>query len=98
MDYQTTECDAYFAAIAESYDRLQPILSPPYSKGLEMIVDLIPFDPNVTFKSVERGCGTAEPTARVLERFPPGGLYCPIRPRGRGVPPVAGTTCPLNPS
>ena len=50
MDYQTTECDAYFVAVAESYDRLQPILSPPYSKGLEMIVDLIPFDPNDTFK------------------------------------------------
>lgn len=70
MDYQQTESGEYFAAVAESYDRLQPILSPPYSKGLEMMVDLIPFDPNDTFKFVELGCGTAEPTARVLERFP----------------------------
>ena len=70
MDYQPTESGDYFAAVAESYDRLQPILSPPYSKGLEMMVDLIPFDPNDTFKFVELGCGTAEPTARVLERFP----------------------------
>lgn len=70
MDYQPTESGEYFAAVAESYDRLQPILSPPYSKGLEMMVDLIPFDPNDTFKFVELGCGTAEPTARVLERFP----------------------------
>ena len=67
---QPTESGEYFAAVAESYDRLQPILSPPYSKGLEMMVDLVPFDPNDTFKFVELGCGTAEPTARVLERFP----------------------------
>lgn len=70
MDYPTNECGDYFAAVAESYDRLQPILSPPYSKGLEMMVDLIPFDPDDGFRFVELGCGTAEPTARVLERFP----------------------------
>ena len=68
-------CDAsrkgfsYFAEIAESYDRVQAVLSPPYERGLEMIVELIPFDPDARFDFVDLGCGTAEPTARVLERF-----------------------------
>jgi len=35
-----------------------------------MIVDLIPFEPDDTFEFVELGCGTAEPTVRVLEYFP----------------------------
>ncbi len=65
-----TEDDRYFAAVAESYDRLQPVLSPPYEKGLEMIVDLIPFDPEETFKLVDIGSGTAEPALRVLQHFP----------------------------
>lgn len=68
MDSSSSEC-SYFAAVAESYDRLQPVLSPPYSKGLDMLVDLIPFDPDDTFEFVELGCGTAEPTLRVLESF-----------------------------
>jgi hypothetical protein len=34
--------DTYFGNVADSYDRLQPILSPPYSKGLDMLVELIP--------------------------------------------------------
>ncbi len=65
-----TEDDRYFAAVAESYDRLQPVLSPPYEKGLEMIVDLIPFDPEAAFEFVDLGCGTAEPALRVLQHFP----------------------------
>jgi len=65
-----TEDDRYFAAVAESYDRLQPVLSPPYEKGLGMIVDLIPFDPEETFEFVDLGCGTAEPALRVLQHFP----------------------------
>ncbi len=69
MDSSSFECCSYFATVADSYDRLQPILSPPYSKGLDMIVDLIPFDPDDIFEFVELGCGTAEPTARVLEHF-----------------------------
>ena len=69
MDYSSKECCGYFATVAESYDRLQPILSPPYSKGLDMIVDLIPFYPNDPFEFVELGCGTAEPTVRILEHF-----------------------------
>ena len=60
----------YFGTVAKSYDRLQPVLSPPYSKGLDMLVDLIPFDPDDPFEFVELGCGTAEPTLRVLESFP----------------------------
>ena len=59
----------YFATIADSYDRLQPVLSPPYGKGLDMIVDLIPFDADDAFEFVDLGCGTAEPTVRVLEHF-----------------------------
>ena len=60
---------SYFAEIAGSYDRVQPVLSPPYEKGIEMIVDLIPFGTDDPFEFVDLGCGTAEPTARVLDRF-----------------------------
>lgn len=60
---------SYFAEIAGSYDRVQSVLSPPYARGLEMIVELVPFDPDEPFDFVDLGCGTAEPTARVLERF-----------------------------
>ncbi len=60
---------SYFAEIAASYDRVQSVLSPPYQRGLEMIVELIPFDPDDPFAFVDLGCGTAEPSARVLERF-----------------------------
>ena len=59
----------YFATIADSYDRLQSVLSPPYSSGLDMIVDLIPFDADDAFEFVDLGCGTAEPTVRVLAHF-----------------------------
>lgn len=60
---------SYFAEIAASYDRVQSVLSPPYERGLETIVELIPFEPDDPFEFVDLGCGTAEPTARVLERF-----------------------------
>ena len=70
------EGDRYFAAVAESYDRLQPVLSPPYEKGLKMIVDLIPFDPEETFEFVDLGCGTAEPAFRVLQHFPQANGTC----------------------
>lgn len=71
MTSSSSDCDnSYFGTVAGSYDRLQPVLSPPYSKGLDMLVDLIPFDPDDSFEFVELGCGTAEPTLRVLESFP----------------------------
>ena len=69
MSDSSPENFSYFANIAESYDRIQPVLSPPYARSLEMIVDLIPFEPGEPFEFVDLGCGTAEPTARVLERF-----------------------------
>ena len=59
----------YFAEIAASYDRVQPVLSSPYAAGIKMIVDLIPFGSDDPFKFVDLGCGTAEPTARVLAHF-----------------------------
>ncbi len=69
MDSSLPEWRSYFATVADSYDRLQPVLSPPYSKGLDMIVNLIPFDANEAFEFVDLGCGTAEPTVRVLAHF-----------------------------
>ncbi len=66
----TSEEGRYFASVAETYDRLQPVLSPPYERGLGMIVDLIPFDPEEAFEFVDLGCGTAEPSLRVLQHFP----------------------------
>ncbi len=62
---------SYFAAIAESYDRLQPVVAgPAYQAGLEFMVKLIPHEPEDAFTCVELGCGTAAPTAAVLARFP----------------------------
>ena len=69
MDSSLPEWRSYFATIADSYDRLQPVLSPPYSRGLDMLVGLIPFDADDAFEFVDLGCGTAEPTVRVLEHF-----------------------------
>ena len=61
----------YFAAVAQTYDRLQPVIAgPAYDRGLDMIVDLIPFDADDTFEFLELGCGTAELSLRVLKRFP----------------------------
>ncbi len=69
MDSSLPEWRSYFATVADSYDRLQPVLSPPYGRGLDMLVDLIPFDADDAFEFVDLGCGTAEPTVRVLEHF-----------------------------
>ena len=69
MDSSLPEWRSYFATVADSYDRLQPVLSPPYGRGLDMLVDLIPFDASESFEFVDLGCGTAEPTVRVLEHF-----------------------------
>ena len=69
MSNSSPEGFSYFAEIAASYDRVQSVLSPPYERGLEMIVELVPFDPDEPFEFVDLGCGTAEPTARVLQRF-----------------------------
>ena len=69
MDSSLPEPRSYFATTADSYDRLQPVLSPPYSRGLDMLVDLIPFAAEESFEFVDLGCGTAEPTKRVLEHF-----------------------------
>lgn len=65
------ETQAYFAAIAESYDRLQPVVAgPAYQAGLDLMLDLIPHEPDDAFTCVELGCGTAALTKAVLERFP----------------------------
>jgi trans-aconitate methyltransferase len=50
---------------------VQPILAgPSYNKGLDMIVELIPFGQDDAFEFTELGCGTAEPTMRILQHFP----------------------------
>jgi trans-aconitate methyltransferase len=62
---------AYFAAVAETYDRLQPVIAgPSYPAGLDFVLDLVPREPDDAFAVVELGCGTAELTRRVLDRFP----------------------------
>jgi ubiquinone/menaquinone biosynthesis C-methylase UbiE len=63
--------ESYFAAIAQSYDRLQPVVAgPAYQAGLDFILTLIPHESDERFVCVELGCGTAALTAAVLERFP----------------------------
>ena len=54
MNSQLSEESRYFSAVADSYDRLQPILAgPSYSKGLDMIVQLIPFAEDDAFEFAE---------------------------------------------
>ena len=68
------DSQAYFAAIAETYDRLQPVIAgPEYRAGLDFVLDLVPREPADAFTAVELGCGTAELTRRVLDRFPAAG-------------------------
>jgi ubiquinone/menaquinone biosynthesis C-methylase UbiE len=60
----------YFAAIAESYDRLQPVVAGPgYEAGLEFALKLVPYSDDDAFTMVELGCGTASLTSAVLSRF-----------------------------
>ena len=62
---------AYFAAIAETYDRLQPVVAGPgYQAGLDFALKLVPRDEAEAFTAVELGCGTASLTAAILDRFP----------------------------
>jgi trans-aconitate methyltransferase len=61
----------YFAAVAKSYDRLQPVIAgPSYQAGLDLVLVLVPREPEDAFAVVELGCGTAELTRRLLDRFP----------------------------
>lgn len=61
----------YFARVAANYDRLQPIVAgPAYGAGLDMMVDLIPYGFDDSFLFTELGCGTAELTTRILNRYP----------------------------
>lgn len=40
------DSQAYFAAIAESYDRLQPVIAgPSYQAGLDFALKLVPHEP-----------------------------------------------------
>jgi tRNA (cmo5U34)-methyltransferase len=71
MDQGTTDGQSYFGTVARTYDRLQPIVAGrSYAEALEVIVDLIPHGPDDSFEFTELGCGTAEPSMRVLKRFP----------------------------
>ncbi|UCC69226.1 MAG: hypothetical protein JSV79_04735 [Armatimonadota bacterium] len=43
----------YFAAIADSYDRLQPIIAgPSYREGLAFLLELVPHEPDEAFTFV----------------------------------------------
>jgi ubiquinone/menaquinone biosynthesis C-methylase UbiE len=60
----------YFAQVAKTYDRLQPLMvGPSYERGLEMMLDLIPFGRTDSFTFVDLGSGTAEFAMRALGRF-----------------------------
>lgn len=72
-----SSADAYFAVVADTYDRLHPVLAgPAYNLGLNMIVDLIPHDPLDEFTCVDLGCGTAECAHRILAHFPNSRAVC----------------------
>lgn len=68
---QQYDGDCYFASVAESYDRLQPVIAgPSYEAGLGFVLDFLPREAGNAFTCVELGCGTATLTDRVLSRFP----------------------------
>jgi ubiquinone/menaquinone biosynthesis C-methylase UbiE len=68
---EETGSRSYFAAVAESYDRLQPVLAGPgYEAGLQFVLQSVPHEPEDRFRCVELGCGTATLTARLLAAFP----------------------------
>ena len=70
-DTRFDDSEAYFAAIAEGYDRLQPVVAGPgYQAGLDFVLTLVPHESEDAFTCVELGCGTAGLTRAVLERFP----------------------------
>jgi len=71
LDTKVCEGDSYFVPVAESYDRLQPIVAgPSYQAGLAFVLEFLPQEPAHAFTCVELGCGTATLTDRVLARFP----------------------------
>lgn len=66
-----TSDDRYFASVAETYDRLQPIVAgPSYRAGLDFVLDLVPHEDDDKFVCVELGCGTGVLTKMLLDRFP----------------------------
>jgi ubiquinone/menaquinone biosynthesis C-methylase UbiE len=70
-DQGTAPRDDYFAAVADSYDRLQPIVAGPwYRSGLDFVCELVPYEPSEEFVFVELGCGTATLSKALLDRFP----------------------------
>ncbi len=61
---------SYFGKLADSYDRLQPIIAGPhYSTGIDTIVKLIAYGAGDDFRVVELGCGTATISDRILNAF-----------------------------
>ncbi len=67
----SVEQKGYFGAVAGDYDRLQPVIvGPGYEPGLSMLVDLVPFARDDTFRFVDLGGGTGALTQRLLQRFP----------------------------
>lgn len=64
------ESCSYFASVAQSYDRLQPILvGPGYEAGLAFVLAIVPHEREDEFVCVELGCGTATLTERVLATY-----------------------------
>jgi SAM-dependent methyltransferase len=67
----SSRANGYFASVARSYDRLQPILvGPGYEAGLAFVLDFLPRDRGDEFVCVELGCGTATLAERLLSAYP----------------------------
>jgi ubiquinone/menaquinone biosynthesis C-methylase UbiE len=71
------ESESYFAQVAATYDRLQPLMvGPSYELGLQMMLDLLPFEREDAFTFVDLGSGTAEFAARALGLYPQAHAVC----------------------
>jgi trans-aconitate methyltransferase len=68
---RSSEANGYFASVAQSYDRLQPVLvGPEYEAGLAFVLGFVPREQEDEFVCVELGCGTGTLTERLLAAYP----------------------------
>lgn len=60
----------YFDRFAKDYDRIQPVKIEMYRFYHQLALDLVPFEPDSSFRVADLGCGTGTFLGMLVERFP----------------------------